>query len=775
MLQRARKRARFILIDEFQDSNVAQIRLAKLLGGEEANVFAVGDPDQGIYRFRGASSEAFDQFLTAFGADRVKRLTMSANRRSTPHILRCAYQAIRCNPEVGSALLDGGGWPREPLTCARLESEPRLAQATPVQCVVYQDREDQEAQFVADMIDEVRLQRPGMKLNDIAVLYAQHNHRDAVLAELRRREIPAEVKGVNLFDTPEVRDVLAVLRILDSSDPVATIRVAALPHFEVDPVSLRSQMALAGREAVPEAVLESVASSAEVRRAIREARLEVAAAGGKLAAAIKIAQRWFQLPDSMPMQCLRQFTEIWCNKPKPISGGGTLHEFLDYLQHFREAGGLLAENNEDAVAIEALAPRDVGAEPKNAVQLMTIHSGKGLEFPCVFVLRVASQSLPTHYQEPLVEFPHELRNFADSSDDEPRKLHEEEQRRLFYVAMTRAKDELYLCGRTRSKKNPPAAPSKYLQELAGCAATVLKGALEYRPLPPPVIGAIHAGAAEPLPNISRWMQLPPRDPNRPPELSASAIDQYDRCPLAYKLRYDWRIPERATAALQYGNAMHQALKAYFDGAKAGRPPDEETVIACFLDEFGKAVIPEDEQRRRYEQDGREQLARFLRSPLAHPGGEIVENEKQFTVVIGGTKVRGRIDRLERIDGNRVKIVDYKTGRAKSEEDAEKSLQLSVYALAAKNDNLEPTSLVFVNLKDGTEVETSRSSKDLLDAECRVTNVAQRIADGEFGAKPGSHCRFCSYQTICPEQEFVLFQPDGQNLAEASQTVLPFPG
>ena len=153
------------------------------------------------------------------------------------------------------------------------------------------------------------------------MLYAQHNHRDAVLAELRRRDIPAEVKGVNLFDTPEVRDALAVLRILDSSDPVATIRVAALPHFEVDPVSFRSQMVLAGRDPVPEAVLESVAGSAEVRRAIREARLEVAAAGGKLAAAVKIAQRWFQLPDSMPMQCLRQFTEIWCNKPKPISGG----------------------------------------------------------------------------------------------------------------------------------------------------------------------------------------------------------------------------------------------------------------------------------------------------------------------------------------------------------------------------------------------------------------------------------------------------------------------
>ena len=773
VLQRARQRARFILIDEFQDSNVAQIRLAKLLGGAEANVFAVGDPDQGIYRFRGASSEAFDQFLTAFGPQQVKRVTMSANRRSTPHILRCAYQAIKCNPEVGSALLDGGGWPREPLTCSRLEREPQLDQAAPVQCVAYQAGEDQEAEFVADTIDAVRLQRPGIKLNQIAVLYAQHSHRDAVLAELRRRDIPAEVKGVNLFDTPEVRDALAVLRILDSSDPVATIRVAALPHFEVDPVSFRSQMALAGRDPVPEAVLESVAGSAEVRRAIREARLEVAAAGGKLAAAVKIAQRWFQLPDSMPMQCLRQFTEIWCNKPKPISGDGTLHEFLEYLQLFSDANGILAENNEDAEPVKALAPRDVGEEPKNAVQLMTIHSVKGLEFPCVFVLRVASGSLPSRDRDPLVEFPRELRNFSGTSAADAKKLHEEEQRRLFYVAMTRAQEELYLCGKAGSEKKQPAPPSKYLRELVNCGATALRGSLHYSLLSPPVIGAIHA-AAEPLPNISRWMQLPPRDPNRPPELSASSIDQYDRCPLAYKLRYDWKIPERASAALQYGNAMHQALKAYFDGVQAGRPPDEATVIACFLDQFGKAVIPEDEQRFRYEQDGRDQLTRFLRSSLAQPAGEIVENEKQFTVVVGGTRVKGRLDRLERVDGHQVRIVDYKTGAAKTDEDAVKSLQLSVYALAAKNDQMEPVSLVFVNLRDGTAVETNRSEADLRSAESKVIDVAARIADGQFEAKPGSHCRFCSYHSICPEKEVVISTPSADLEVAADQALLPFP-
>ncbi len=134
VLERAQRRARFILIDEFQDSNVAQIKLASLLGGDQANVFAVGDPDQAIYQFRGATSDAFDHFLQTFGPDRVKRVTMSANRRSTPPILRCAYQLIQCNPAIVS--VDGGS-PRQPLSCARLERDPAGASAPAVNAIVH--------------------------------------------------------------------------------------------------------------------------------------------------------------------------------------------------------------------------------------------------------------------------------------------------------------------------------------------------------------------------------------------------------------------------------------------------------------------------------------------------------------------------------------------------------------------------------------------------------------------------------------------------------------
>ena len=149
-----------------------------------------------------------------------------------------------------------------------------------------------------------------------------------------------------------------------------------------------------------------------------------------------------------------------------------------------------------------------------------------------------------------------------------------------------------------------------------------------------LIDTIHA-AAEPLPLVSQWVQLPPRDDARLTELSASAIDQYERCPLAYKLSRDWRIPEEPVARMQFGAAMHLAIKAYFDGVRAGRPPDEETVIACFLDEFSKAKIEEAVQRELYEEEGRKQLTQFLHSDLAQPRGEILHTERSFRFVIDG--------------------------------------------------------------------------------------------------------------------------------------------
>ena len=754
-LHLARRRARFILVDEFQDSNVAQIQLTRLLANEQSNVFAVGDPDQAIFRFRGATAGAFDQFLRIFGADKVKRVMMSENRRSTQQILRCAYRAISHNPQITSAELNDSGWKRQPLIPARLAREPQLAGAPPVSVILHSGNEH-EAGVVADTIEAVRRRRPKTPFGEFAVLYHQHAYRDQILAELRMRGIPCHVKGVDLLCTPEVRDAIAVLRALHGPDPVALFRLAALPQFCVDPRCFRAELALADRGTSLELVLQGMPGGKEVVATLRSARQDLTRSEGKLSAAFEIAHHAFRLPKSKPLDRLKEFCDIWCTKPRQISGKGTLGEFLEYLDFFQEASGTLNEDRNDEDLVAALGPRDLTVrDMPDAVQLMTIHSAKGLEFPYVFLLRVVSQSFPTNYRESLVEFPQELRNPDNKSDADSKTLHAEEQRRLLYVAMTRAMDKLLLLGKVARFKDP--VPAKYLQELVRESKSVLAGALECEIAQAPLL-TLHAAAEQVEPSVAEWVHLPPRAEARLCDLSASAIDQYERCPMAFKLSRDWRIPEEAAAAMQYGAAMHTALKAYFDGVRAGRPPDAESVIACFMDEFGKAKIDEDLQRRLFEDKARAELMRLLNSSLARPAGEILDTERRFKVQIGRANVTGRMDRLDALTEGEVSIVDYKTGNPKSQDDADKSLQLSVYALAVQRMGMKPGPLVFINLENGTAVESRRTTEDLIKAENKVSEVAGKIAAGQFAPKPGFWCRTCSYHSICPAQEVAIPSP-----------------
>ena len=460
----------------------------------------------------------------------------------------------------------------------------------------------------------------------------------------------------------------------------------------------------------------------------------------------------------MPLSRLRDFAERWSEKPKQISGDGTLHTFLDYLATFREAKGAIVEESDEDNPTAVLEPADVQELPlEDAVQLMTIHAAKGLEFRCVFILNVVSNYLPAKYKESLVGFPPELRSRSAAQDADPKTQHEHEERRLFYVAMTRAMDHLYLCGKAGSSKGEPIAPSKYMRELVNARAA-LRGAIECSILPQDeIIRRLHA-AADPVLAVSQWTQVPARSNRGTLDLSASAIQKYEECPLAYKLHYDWRLPEDATAPLQFGNAMHLALKAYFDGVRAGRPPDEATVLACFLDEFNKSSIAEPLQRELYEQAGREQLATFLRSELAQPGGRILHTEKRFSVEIAGARVHGRLDRLDSLSGNDVVVIDYKTGRLQTQEDADKSLQLSVYALAAQSMGHNPASLVLINTLNSSAIESCRTPDQLREAEARVGAVAARIMAGEFDPNPKGPCNRCAYQSICPEHEEPLPRP-----------------
>jgi putative RecB family exonuclease len=264
-----------------------------------------------------------------------------------------------------------------------------------------------------------------------------------------------------------------------------------------------------------------------------------------------------------------------------------------------------------------------------------------------------------------------------------------------------------------------------------------------------VVVDINAGAA-PSTRLTDWMTLPALAQTTNRRLSASAIERYERCPLNYKLALEWKLPEEPAANMQYGAAIHAALFVYFDALRKGRRMPAEDVVHFFLDEFRKAKIDDPLQRHLYERDGMQQLRTFLESPAAIPHGSIAMLEHTFQSEIAGTGIVGRIDRIDENEEGYV-IVDYKTGNPKSQEIADRSLQLSIYALAMSAKK-PVKALIFQNMGDNTAIVSHRSTESLHKAEAKIAAAAEGIARGEFEPNQGSHCAWCGYRSICPVKE-----------------------
>src|SRR5260370_16512978 len=230
-----------MLIDEFQDCNSSNIILAGLIAGEEKNIFAVGDPDQAIYRFRGASSAAFEEFQKRF--PQTEGVILDENQRSRGNILRVAFAAIGENPPVPS-LGDKVKFERQPLQSGRDrrdQREGRFPFDEPVEIVI-SDSHGSEAGVIGEEIEPLHRDRHKDE-RSIAVLYRQHMQREDVMAELAARDIPFIVTGLNVLETAMARDLLAVAcAVINDHDADSLFRVCALPRFSIPPAELRDRL-----------------------------------------------------------------------------------------------------------------------------------------------------------------------------------------------------------------------------------------------------------------------------------------------------------------------------------------------------------------------------------------------------------------------------------------------------------------------------------------------------------------------------------------------------
>jgi DNA helicase-2/ATP-dependent DNA helicase PcrA len=741
------ERFKHILVDEFQDTNIAQLELLHLLSADRRNIVVVGDNDQAIYRFRGASFGSFKLFLQRFadwqeGQDSSRfRVALMDNYRSTPNILRVATQAISMN-EVSAE------FPKKVLQSNKPEGEKIR--------VVELDAPEDEAAWVADELQ--RLRAAGRRWKDFAVLYRQHAHRNHLVEELCLRKIPFVISKLSILEHPLVRDVLAYLHLIARPfDDIACARVLSAPAWHLSAPDLVRLAERAGRKRA--IALYDVLQSPQTNLPFDPSHTAIAKLLDFLAEQRKTSRRrtardilgdlveWLEIhprasrQDRKYVNQLAQFMKDW--EPKSETGG--LAEFLEYLDYFQQAGGTLS--------LEDGAPGD-------AVQLMTVHGAKGLEFPHVFLLRVNFNAFPARNRAPLFEFPDRLMKEELPEGD----FHIQEERRLFYVALTRAQDRLTITSLTEKKGKMPVFIEDLLMDPAVKRRDLQQSAPKLKKLAPrPTAVPLCTPASELFPvseepprifsRIASWAEeFRPPTPE-PLKLSSSAVDNYRKCPQRYAFSYLWSLKEGPRAALTFGSVMHTTIKRFVDQLKKGVKLPFAEVQRIYETEWTSAGFEDHYQEAEYKKDGLEQLRAF-HATMLQASPQILEQEKAFELPLANDIIlTGRMDQVNGLGRNDVEIVDYKTGKPRKDSDARKDLQLSIYALAAKEIfEWNPVRLVFQYLQTNQTQVTSRDSKQLDDAEKIVQEAAADIRAAQFPPNPGFVCRSCAYKPICPAHE-----------------------
>ena len=740
------ERFKHILVDEFQDTNIAQLELLHLLSAERRNIVVVGDNDQAIYRFRGASFGSFKLFLPRFanwkeGEDSTPyRVALMDNYRSTPNILRVATQAIGMNevsPEFPKKIL-----------------QPNKSEGEKIR-IVEMETPENEAAWVADELE--RLHGAGRRWRDFAVLYRQHAHRDHLVEQLSQRKIPFVISKLSILEHPLVRDVLAYLRLIAKPfDDIACARVLSAPawHLAAEDLVRLAERARKKRGTAlydilqaPQSELPFDPSSAafktllefltEQRKTIR--RRTAREIFGDLTEWLEVPQR-AGAQDRKYVNQLGQFIKDW--EPKSETRG--LPEFLEYLDYFEQADGTLS--------LEDDAPGD-------AIQLMTVHGAKGLEFPHVFLLRVNSNAFPARNRSPLFEFPDRLMKEELPEGD----FHIQEERRLFYVALTRAEDRLTMTTVREKRGKVPVFIEDILMDSAIKRRDVRQIAPKPKPPKPetdkpsgPTSGELFPADEAPsriFSRIATWAEeFHPPSPE-PLKLSSSAVVNYKKCPQQYAFGYLWSLKEGPRAMLSFGSVIHTTIKRFLEQLKKGVKLAFGEVQGIYETEWTSAGYEDEYQEAEYKKDGLEQLKVF-HAAMLHDAPDVLEQEKGFELPLENNVIlTGRMDQVNSLGRKDVEIVDYKTGKPKKDADARKDLQLSIYALAAKEIfEWNPVRLVFHYLQNNQRQETTRDAKQIADAEATVQETAADIRAGNFPAKPGFYCRGCAYKPICPAHE-----------------------
>ncbi|MBN1894275.1 ATP-dependent helicase, partial [bacterium] len=596
ILARVRKRWRYILADEFQDTNYAQFQLLRFLGGDSANITVVGDDDQSIYKFRGAAISNILGFRQVYPAAKIAVLT--ENFRSTQVILDTAYRLISHNNPDRLEIREGID---KRLVSAKREGPP----VEHFSCDTLTTECDRVAGIIADLVGTGK-----HAYSDMAILVRSNNSADPFLQALNMREIPWRFTGNRgLYSRPEVKLLLSFLRtVADPDDSVSLYHLAASEIYELKSMAdIQACLNLAyrrkrslyrilcGMDAELSGALSSDGKAtmakvvSDVGHYLERSRTDPT---GVLLYRFLVDSNYLKRLTAQPsaennakiQNIARFFDVIWSFSQ--VAKDDKVFHFVGHLDLLIEAG----DN-----------PATVEADPgDDAVQVATLHKAKGLEWPVVFLVGLNHNKFPVTRRRDAISLPDDLirdREVLPSGDSVL-----QEERRLFYVGMTRAKERLYLThsadhGGVRKWKISPFVLEALDRPHAGDVEIRSNAQERIRRFAPPPDGRIR--------------EIGPMDPDAPLTLSHRQIDDYQTCPLKYKYVHILHVPILPHHTVIYGNAIHQAVEFYHQQKVFGNPVQLEDVLQVFERAWRSEgfLSPEHEERRM--EAGRQALGLFF--------------------------------------------------------------------------------------------------------------------------------------------------------------------
>ncbi|MCB9299615.1 MAG: ATP-dependent helicase [Lewinellaceae bacterium] len=656
----------YFLIDEYQDTNGAQNEIIRQLAGywDQPNIFIVGDDDQSIYEFQGARLKNLTDFYEHY-QESLQLVVLADNYRSSQHILDSARALIGHNHlRIVNQLAELG------LDKLLLARHPTFADSSlQPEVVAYPNPLHEEGDIVAQL---KVFQEQGFPLSEVAVIYAKHRQADGLIALLEKHGIPYSTKRrINILDLPLIRNLRQMLEYFAAefhqphSGEHLLFRLLHFTFFHIAPNDLARLSNYMARQ----------------ENHSRPHWREVLMNGGlweELGLEDKPAlHRFSEFHDHI----LRHYASLSAPAfvERLINRSGLLkfilgHEeknwliqvlatFLDFVKteaarNPRLTVGRLLDifRNMDGNRLALEVNKTIQAE--EGVQLVTAHSAKGLEFQKVFLLDCISNHWEPRNHNSSYQF--SLPDTLTYSGEEDAL---EARRRLFYVAMTRAREGLHISYTEEDKSGKPLRRAIFVDELL--EGTGLK--VRQKKLPPEAL--LEAEALRML--ELEAPAIPAQDKALVDsllegfQLSVSAMNRYLRCPLSFYYENVLRAPEVVSEAAYYGTAMHNALQRLFERMKASKGkafPPESAFIRMFEQEMERmqGYFARKEYQRRLEM-GRHNLSDYYRLYSKSWHKDVLLEYRPRQVEMDGVPLTGSIDKLELLNATTARIVDYKTG------------------------------------------------------------------------------------------------------------------